>query len=143
MQHVREVSKLSTMTPTAVWKKSINRRCTRYIPLYVDQTAILIGYATKSFFATFDREFQGIGRTVKMCILECHTVEWLSLHQAGCCLMGEQGAESIHAKFNLLNRTYCGIRNPLDKLKSMMEEHYLNVTPRLSAAMPPVEIFTY
>ena len=56
-------------------------------------------------------------------ILECHTVEWLSLdslHQAGCGLMGEQGAESIHAKFNSLKRTYSSIRNPLDKLKSIM-----------------------
>jgi len=53
--------------------------------------------------------------------------------------MGEQGAESIHAKFNSLKRTYCGIRSPLDKLKCIMKEHYLNVSPRLSAAVPPVE----
>ena len=107
--------------------------------IYLDQTVIFIGHATKSFFATFDREFQGIGRTVKMHILECHTVEWLSQHQAGCGLMGGQGAESIHAKFNSLKRTYCGIRNPLDKLKSIMTEHYLKVSPHLSAAVPPVE----
>ena len=105
----------------------------------LDQTAIIIGHTTKSFFATFDSKFQGIGRTVKMHILECHTVEWLSLHQAGSGLMGEQGAELIHAKFNSLKRTYCGIRNPLDKLKSIIKEHYLNVSPRLSAAVPPVE----
>ena len=29
-------------------------------------------------------QFQGVGRTVKVHILECHSVEWLSLHQAGC-----------------------------------------------------------
>eukprot|EP00731_Ephydatia_muelleri_P019270 Em0012g95a len=48
-----------------------------------------LDHTIKSFFATFDKEFQGVGRTVKMHILECHTVEWLSLHQAGCGLMGE------------------------------------------------------
>ena len=101
----------------------------------------LTDHTIKSFFATFDKEFQGVGRTVKMHILECHTVEWLSLHQAGCGLMGEQGAESIHAKFNSLKRTYSSIRNPLDKdkLKSIMREHYLNIAPSMSAAVPPVE----
>lgn len=53
--------------------------------------------------------------------------------------MGEQGAESIHAKFNSLKRTYSSIRNPLDKLKSIMREHYLNIAPSMSAAVPPVE----
>ena len=33
-------------------------------------------------------------------------LEWVSTHLAGCGLMGEQGAESIHAKFNSLKRTY-------------------------------------
>ena len=33
-------------------------------------------------------------------------VEWISTHQAGCGLMGEQGAESIHAKFNSLINTH-------------------------------------
>ena len=51
--------------------------------------------------------------------------------------MGEQGAESIHAKFNSLIRTYSGIRNSTAKLKSIMNEHYLNVSPHISAAVPP------
>eukprot|EP00731_Ephydatia_muelleri_P019686 Em0012g511a len=40
-----------------------------------------LDHTIKSFFATFDKEFQDVGRTVKMHILECHTVEWLSLHR--------------------------------------------------------------
>ena len=36
-----------------------------------------------------------------MHLLEDHMVEWISTHQAGWGLTGEQGAESIHAK--LLN----------------------------------------
>ena len=42
---------------------------------------------------------KGIARTLKMHILEDHMLEWLSMHQAGFGLMGEQGAESFHAKF--------------------------------------------
>ena len=85
----------------------------------------------------FDSTFGVIKRTVKMHLLEDHMVEWISTHQAGCGLMGEQGAESIHAKFNSLIRTYSGIRNSTAKLKSIMIEHYLNVSPHISAAVPP------
>ena len=51
-----------------------------------------------SSVATLDSTFGVIKRTVKMHLLEDHMVEWISTHQAGCGLMGEQGAESIHAK---------------------------------------------
>ena len=71
--------------------------------------------AIKKFFATLDSTF--IKRTVKMHLLEDHMVEWITTHQAGWGLTGEQGAESIHAK--LLN-THSGIRNPTAKLKSIM-----------------------
>ncbi|KAL5477393.1 hypothetical protein EMCRGX_G024188 [Ephydatia muelleri] len=58
-----------------------------------------LGQAIKNFFCSFDRDFKGIARTLKMHILEDHMLEWLSMHQAGFGLMGEQGAESFHAKF--------------------------------------------
>ena len=89
------------------------------------------------FFATLDSTFGGMKRTLKMHLLEDHMVDWMSAHQAGCGLMGEQGAESIHAKFNSLARTYSGIRDPKLKLKSMMKEHYLNLSPHISTAVPP------
>ena len=69
-----------------------------------------------------------------MHILEDHMLEWVSTHLAGCGLMGEQGAESIHAKFNSLKRTYSGIR-----LKSIMQDHYLSISPHMSAAVPTPE----
>ena len=47
-------------------------------------------------FATLDSTFRGMQRNVKMHHLEGHMVDWLLTHQAGCGLMGEQGAESIH-----------------------------------------------
>ena len=50
-------------------------------------------------FATLVNTFGGMKRTVKMHLLEDHIMEWMSTHQAGCGLMGEQGVESIHAKF--------------------------------------------
>ena len=74
-----------------------------------------------------------------MHILEDHMLEWVSTHLAGCGLMGEQGAESIHAKFNSLKRTYSGIRNPIARLKSIMQDHYLSISPYMSAAVPTPE----
>ena len=65
-------------------------------------------------------------------------LEWVSTHRAGCGLMGEQGAESIHAKFNSLKRTYSGIRNPIARL-SIMQDHYLSISPHMSAAVPTPE----
>ena len=98
-----------------------------------------IGQAIKNFFCLFDKYFSGVGRTLKMHILEDHMLEWATTYQAGCGLMGEQGAESIHAKFNTLKRTYSGVRNPIAQLKSILQEHYLNISPHLSAAVPPPE----
>ena len=91
-------------------------------------------------FATLDSTFGGMKRTVKMYLLEDHihgglvvsTPSWLWLK------MGEQGAEPIHGKLNSLARTYSGIRDPkLKPLKSIMKEHYLNISPHLSTAVSP------
>ena len=80
-------------------------------------------------FATLACTFGDMKSTAKMHLLEDHMMDWLSKHQAGCGLMGEQGAGSIHAKFNSLARTYSRIRDPKVKLNSIMKEHYLNVSP--------------
>ena len=45
---------------------------------------------------------------------------------------------SLQRSPNFWNRMRCMI-NPLDKLKSIMREHYLNIAPSMSAAVPPVE----
>ena len=92
--------------------------------------------AIKSFFSSFDRNFKGIARTLKMHILEDHMLQWLSMHQAGCGLMGEQGAESIHAKFNSSLRTYSAIKDPVAKMKSILHDHYLSISPHVTSALP-------
>ena len=61
---------------------------------------ICIDEAIKILFAILDTTFGDMKRTVKMHLLADHMVEWMSIHQAGCGLMREQKAESIHAKLN-------------------------------------------
>eukprot|EP00731_Ephydatia_muelleri_P014501 Em0008g221a len=89
--------------------------------------------AIKNFFSSFDRNFKSIARTLKM---QDHMLQWLSMHQAGCGLMGEQGAESIHTKFNSSLRTYSAIKDPVAKMKSILQDHYLSISPHMTSALP-------
>lgn len=72
-----------------------------------------------------------------MHILEHHMLDWIRSHQAGCGLMGEQGAESIHSQFNSLAATYKTIPDPIDRLRCIMKEHYLKVSPQIQRVTPP------
>lgn len=74
-----------------------------------------------------------------MHILEEHVVPWLKKWGVGLGLMGEQGAESIHAYFNSLARTYHSIPDRVERLKAMLREHSLHSTPSLAAQRPPIK----
>ena len=69
--------------------------------------------------------------TPKMHMLEEHMVQ-----EGGFGLLGEQGAESIHAYFNSLKRTYSGIP---DQLKHLKPEHHLHIVPDNVAIRPLVK----
>ncbi|KAL5517066.1 hypothetical protein EMCRGX_G002534 [Ephydatia muelleri] len=56
------------------------------------------------FMEDFRSSFPDSSIPVKMHMLEDHTVPWARKTHVG--LLGEQGAESIHARFNGLQRTY-------------------------------------
>ena len=43
---------------------------------------------------------------IKMHLLEDHAVQWANTYHAGFGLLGEQGAELIHAKFNRLGLVF-------------------------------------
>ena len=75
----------------------------------------------------------------KMHILEEHVVPWIQKWHVGFGFMGEQGAESIHAYFNSLTRTYHSIPDKVDRLRSMMKEHLLHASPNLVVAQPSIK----
>ena len=52
--------------------------------------------------AVFRGTFPSATVSPKMHMLEDHTLEWVNAHNVGFGLLGEQGAESIHARFNSL-----------------------------------------
>ena len=71
-----------------------------------------------------------------MHLLEDHTVAWVQKWHEGFGLLGEQGAESIHAKFNALHRTYASIHEKLQHYQCVMKEHLISIAPQNVAALP-------
>lgn len=51
-------------------------------------------------------------------MLEDHTVDFIKEHKFGHGFLGEHGGELIHNEFNKLNRTYCKMREDLDRAKA-------------------------
>ena len=72
-------------------------------------------------------------------MLEDHVVPFLRQWRVGLGVMGEQGAESIHARFNTLQRTYANMTSKVDRLKCMMMEHFRQVYPENISRQPPVK----
>ena len=69
----------------------------------------------------------------KMHLLEDH-VPWFKRWHLGFGLMGEQGAESIHAHLMKLERIYQGI--DVERLKYIFKEHMLVSAPSLISPAP-------
>ena len=72
-------------------------------------------------------------------MLEEHVVPWLKEWHLGSRMMGEQGAESIHAYFNRLGKMFDVMLDRLQRLKHKMKEHLLHVAPANIAAKPPIK----
>ena len=72
----------------------------------------------------------------KMHILEDHTVSWMRRWHLGAGMMGEQGAESIHAHMMRLDQIHQGIANDVERLKYCVKEHALESAPSLVSLRP-------
>ena len=77
--------------------------------------------------------------TPKLHLLEEHAVEWLQRWRVGFGMMGEQGAESIHAHFNILKRTYSNIPEHVTRLRQLMAEHLLHIAPANISLKPTIK----
>ena len=75
----------------------------------------------------------------KMHILEDHVIPWFEWWHLGLGIMGEQGAESIHAHLMKLETTYQGIANDVERLKYIFKEHMLESAPSLVSLRPPAK----
>ena len=78
------------------------------------------------FMAFYRTTFPHATVIPKMHLLESHVRRW----HLGFGRMGEQGAKSIHACFNNIERSFaCMIHNRVEQLCSVMKEHHLRIAP--------------
>ena len=66
----------------------------------------------------------------------CHVPGWLEKWGVGLGLMGEQGAESIHTSFNVIEQSYRSMPNRVDRLLRIVKEHHLRVDPQHRSMVP-------
>ena len=92
-----------------------------------------------AFMAFYRKNFATHSVLPKMHFLEVHVVPYLKQWHMGFGFLGEQGVESIHHYFNDLERTYCGVRDPAQKLQLMLKEHTLHTAPSNVAARPEIK----
>lgn len=93
----------------------------------------------KDFMTFYRDQFPEASVLPKMHFLEQHVVGWMKRWRVGFGLMGEQGAESIHAAFNALKPTYTNIPDEVEKVKCMLTEHHRQVCPILAQCQPKIK----
>ena len=91
----------------------------------------------EEFLDYYRRTFPHATVTPKLHILEHHVVEFIRMWGTGLGMMSEQGAESIHVQFNQLAKTYANMVNPVERLQSMMAEHFRQISPANIIREPP------
>ena len=87
----------------------------------------------------YRKHFPGATVLPKMHILEDHVVPWLSRWNIGAGLMGEQGAESLHAHVHKLESNFATIPNKLDRLKYIFDTYNLETAPALLSLKPEIK----
>ena len=68
--------------------------CVAFLLSHVTEVAI------DSFLKFYQEHFPSASVLLKMHMLEDHIIPWVKQWRVGCGLMGEQGAEPLHASFN-------------------------------------------
>lgn len=66
-------------------------------------------------------------------------LDWLKKFHLGAGLMGEQGAESIHAHLNRLERTYASVPNRVERLKQIFQMYTIETAPSLQTLKPAIK----
>lgn len=101
-----------------------------------DRLFINSGSDIDAFMSFYRSTFPNSSVTPKMHMMEQHMVKQLTTWRFGMGLLGEQGAESIHASFNSIQRVYSGIPSNKDRLLRVTQEHHLKVDPENISIAP-------
>ena len=83
--------------------------------------------------AYYGETFPSATVLTKMHLLEVHTVTW----QKHVGLIGEQGAESIHASINCIKKSYSNVADRVKRL--ILQKHHYHVCPTLIREQPAIK----
>ena len=92
----------------------------------------------RSFLQYYRLEFPDASITPKLHILEEHVVPWMKRWKVALEFHNEQGGESIHAKFNQLQRQFVCIKDSLKRLELTIKEHHTQI--QATNTQPPTKI---
>lgn len=81
------------------------------------------------FLAFYRDTFPHATVTPKLHMLEDHVVPFLKQWKVGFGFLGEQGAESIHARFTAIRRNFTNMPNRVVRLQAILNEHLTQVCP--------------
>lgn len=70
--------------------------------------------------------------------MEDHVVPFLKKWKVGLGFLGEQGAESIHRRFNALRRNYVTMPSPVLRLEAILRDHLNQVVPQNIDKLPKI-----
>ena len=74
----------------------------------------------------------------KQHILEHHCLSFIETYGFGLGLLGEQGGELLHASMSQFEKRSVGIRNPLKRMRSVIESHRIQNSPSLRNDFPVI-----
>ena len=99
----------------------------------------MVGTNIEGFMAFYRWHFPNATVLPKMHFMEARVANWLEKWNVGLGFMGEQGAESIHAFFNDIERSYLNMPNKVERLFRIVQEHHLRTDPDLQSVVPKIK----
>ena len=80
--------------------------------------------------------FRHASITPKLHMMEDYLVPFLKKWKVGFGFLGEQGADSIHARFNNIRRNYTNMPNTVTRLEAILKKHLSQVCPKNIVKLP-------
>ena len=93
----------------------------------------------EKYCAHFRQQFPDVRIILKQHLLEDYALTWLTHYHFGFGLFGEQGMNSIHHKISIITDNHNNIINPVQRLKSTIQEHHLHTLPDIRTQIPPIK----
>lgn len=90
----------------------------------------------QTFAAYFRSKFAKFTFPPKFHMLEDHVVPFIKKWKFPLGFFGEQGGESIHHEFKIFEQTNISVKPASERLKKMLEQHYVVVSPKGRELIP-------